>query len=66
MRFMAAVTEENELFVAQCLEVNVASQGMTVQEALSSLREALELYFEDQPVPSPLPSPIIAPVEVAV
>jgi len=32
--------------VAQCIEVDVASQGKTEQEALDNLREALELYFE--------------------
>ena len=32
--------------MAQCLDVDVASQGETEEEALTNLREALELYFE--------------------
>jgi len=32
--------------VAQCLEVDVASQGETEEEALANLKEALELFFE--------------------
>jgi predicted RNase H-like HicB family nuclease len=32
--------------VSQCLEVDVASQGATEEEALANLREALELNFE--------------------
>jgi len=44
--FTAAVWREDDLFVAQCLEVDVASQGGAEQEALANLAEALELHFE--------------------
>ena len=44
--FTASVWQEGAWFVAQCLEVDVASQGQTVEEALANLREALELHFE--------------------
>jgi predicted RNase H-like HicB family nuclease len=40
------VFQEGELFVAQCLEVDVASQGKSPKEAVANLREALELHFE--------------------
>lgn len=43
----AAILPEATWFVAQCLEVDVASQGESPDEALANLREALELYFED-------------------
>jgi len=43
------VWREGEFFVAQCLNVEVSSFGETKQEALSNLKEALELYFEDIP-----------------
>jgi predicted RNase H-like HicB family nuclease len=33
----------------QCLEVDVASQGDTEEQALDNLREALELYLEEAP-----------------
>lgn len=33
-------------YAAQCLELDVASQGETEAEALENLKEALELYFE--------------------
>ena len=64
MRLTAAVTQDGAWYVARCLEVEVTSQGKTVEEALGSLREALELYFDDNDAPSPTPSPIIAPVEI--
>ena len=65
MRLTAAITHEAQWYVARCLEVEVASQGETVEEALVNLREALELYFEDAPVPEAVEPPIIASVEVA-
>ncbi len=36
-------------FVARCLDVEVASEGNTQEEAISNLQEALNLYFEGQP-----------------
>ena len=44
--FAASVWKEGDWYVSQCLEVDVASQGETEEEALANLREALELYFE--------------------
>ena len=44
--FTATVWRENEWFIAQCLEVDIASQGETEQEALACLQEALALHFE--------------------
>lgn len=64
MRLTAIVTQEGDWFVARCAEVEVVSQGHTVEEALANLREALELYLEDAPVPQTSP-PIIAPIEVS-
>jgi predicted RNase H-like HicB family nuclease len=43
------VFREGEHFVAQCLDVDVSSFGANEEEALTNLREALELYFEDAP-----------------
>jgi predicted RNase H-like HicB family nuclease len=65
MRFTAAITHESPWYVARCLEVEVASQGETVEGALSNLKEALELYFEDVPTPDASEPPIIASVVIA-
>ncbi len=40
---------EDDQWVAQALNVDVSSFGDTSEEARESLREALELYFEDAP-----------------
>ncbi len=45
--FTVSVWQEEDLFVAQCLEVDVASQGATEEEAVANLRQALELHFEE-------------------
>lgn len=66
VRMTAAVTKEGTWFVARCLEVEVTSQGATLEEALENLREALELYYEDS-VEFELPNtPIIAPLDIEV
>ncbi len=43
--FTTIVRQEDKRFVAQCLEVDIASQGKTEKKALESLREALALHF---------------------
>lgn len=45
--FHATIWKEENLYIARCLEVNVTSQGKSHNEAVSNLKEALELYFED-------------------
>jgi len=55
-KFSALVWKEKDLYVAKCVEPKVASQGKTKLEALKNLKEALELYFEDEPTMVKLPS----------
>ena len=64
MTFTAAITREGSGFVARCLEVEVTSQGRSIEEARANLKEALELYFEGQPPPMGIERPIIARVEL--
>lgn len=44
--FTASLWREGDWVIAQCLEVDVASQGESEAEALANLQEALELHFE--------------------
>ena len=53
--FNAVIIKEGEWFVAQCLEVDVASQGKTEDEAMKNLNEALLLHFRP-PVATLLPN----------
>jgi len=50
--FTATLYWEEDVWVAKCPEVGVASQGETIAEALAMLREATELYLEDTPMVS--------------
>ena len=61
----AIVTQESTWYVARCLQVEVTSQGPTVEDALANLKEALELYFADgAPVPAPVSHPLITHIEI--
>lgn len=44
--FTAIVEKEADLYVALCPELDVASQGRTVEEATANLKEAVELFLE--------------------
>jgi predicted RNase H-like HicB family nuclease len=46
-RFSASLWREGDWVVAQCLEVDVVSQGESEAEALANLQEALALHFEE-------------------
>lgn len=46
--YHALVWKEGKWFVARCVEVELASQGKTKSEALTNLKEALELLLEDK------------------
>ena len=63
-KFKAYVWKEDMWFVAQCLEVNVASQGKTEKKALENLADALQLHFEDSS--ATVPSAKVMTVEVEI
>ncbi len=45
----AIIEREDDGFVALCPELDIASQGDSVEQAHANLREALELFFESAP-----------------
>lgn len=54
-RTFTAVYREEDVYVAEGLEVGTASQGETIEEALLNLKEATELYLEEFPLPKTSP-----------
>lgn len=62
--FTSIVWQEEIWFIAQCLEVDVASQGKSEKKALENLREALNLHFTP-PVATVLPQVQKIELEVA-
>jgi predicted RNase H-like HicB family nuclease len=61
--FSATVWREGNWYVSQCLEIDIASQGQTEQEALDNLKEALELHFDH---PRATRAPEVRTIEVEV
>ena len=45
-RLTAIIEREDDTYVALCPELDIASQGDTVESARTNLIEALELFFE--------------------
>jgi predicted RNase H-like HicB family nuclease len=46
LNLTAVLEREGDGFVSLCPELDVASQGRTVEEALANLKEAVELFLE--------------------
>ena len=46
MKFTAIIEKEGDGYISLCPEVDIASQGNTIEQARDNLREALELFFE--------------------
>ena len=61
--FTASISQDGELFIAQCLEIDVASQGKSEDEAIDNLKEALELYLEP---PQPTVMPKLRKFEISI
>ena len=45
-RLTAVIEREGDGYVALCPELDIASQGDSIEQARENLREALELFFE--------------------
>ena len=66
LNFTVSIVKEDDLYVAKCIENSIASHGATIEIALANLKEALELYYEDEDeVPMPNQH-FITTMEIAV
>lgn len=45
-KFTAILEKEGDQYVALCPELDIASQGPTIEEAKANLKEAVELFLE--------------------
>ena len=66
MEFTAVIRKGEKQFVALCPELDVVSQGLTVESALDNLSEAVSLFIETMGVPEGVKSSktIVASFEV--
>jgi predicted RNase H-like HicB family nuclease len=65
LTFTAVLHREGDLYVAECPEVGTVSQGSTVEDALTNLKEATELYLEEFPI-SKVERPLITTFDAVV
>ena len=45
-KLTAIIERENGMYVALCPELDIASQGRSIESARDNLQEAIELFFE--------------------
>ena len=48
-KLATVITQEGKFFIARAVELGVVSQGKNVPEALANLKEAVELFFDNNP-----------------
>ena len=64
VKLSATVHREGDWFVSWCPQLDVASQGRTVEESLANLREALALRLEGEDVDLPEEPFLVTTIEV--
>jgi predicted RNase H-like HicB family nuclease len=47
--FTVTIYKEEDMYIAECLDVGTVDQGATIEEAINNLREATRLYLEECP-----------------
>lgn len=56
MELTAIIKKGEKQYVALCPEVDVVSQGYTIEESLKNLKEAVALYIEEMGLPEGISS----------
>ena len=62
--FTVIVYKEDDLYIAECLEVGTVDQGETIEQAVAGVKEATRLYLEEFPLPETSPK-YITSIEVS-
>lgn len=65
IKYNVIIQKEENWYVARCIDNNVASQGKTIEEAMTNLKEALELYIQNEEPKQPKEI-FITTLEVAI
>jgi len=64
MMLSAVIRRDGRLYTAWNPELDIASEGKTPEAALAALKEAVELYLEDEDAQLPTGTPLFASFEV--
>ena len=65
--FAVSIVPEGECFIARCPELNVTSQGRTLEETQANIREAMALYIDSfgiEDIPDTPVKPLWTTVEI--
>ena len=65
IKYNVIIQKEDEWYVAKCIDNNIASQGRTVEESIKNLKEAIELYYENEEPIAPKET-YVTTLEVAI
>lgn len=65
LKYNVIIEQEENWYVAKCIDNNITSQGKTIEEALKNLKEAIELYLENEEPVMPK-NVLITTLEVAI
>lgn len=66
--FTALIIQEDDWYVAHCVQLGVVSQGKSIEDAKVNLKEAVELYLESfgaEDLPESTGEVVLYPLEVA-
>ncbi|MBI2660257.1 type II toxin-antitoxin system HicB family antitoxin [Candidatus Woesearchaeota archaeon] len=68
--FDVVVNEEylnkKKVFVAHCLNLGIASQGNTIEEAMANIKDAIKLYLEENPEEAPDTEDLLPPMATRI
>jgi predicted RNase H-like HicB family nuclease len=45
--FTVILYKEDDMYIAECLDIGTVDQGITIEEAINNLKEATRLYLEE-------------------
>jgi predicted RNase H-like HicB family nuclease len=44
--FTVILSKEDDMYIAECLDIGIVDQGKIIEEAINNLKEATKLYLE--------------------
>jgi len=64
-RFTIIIFKGEKHYISKCLELGVTSQGKNIEEAKKNLKEAIELYLENEDIKISKEEPILSFIDVS-
>ena len=57
---------KKKIFVVHCLNLGITSQGKTVEEAMTNIKDAIKLYLEENPTEMPENADLMPPMATRI